>query len=1024
MEKGCLMVRAFAATVYVAWGLAGSGRAGEAGATALRATILRIADRWVEGWMDKEWDEGKGAFKFAHGPYSDAFKHHYVAAVLLRTPESKLHGNEPLARRVVSDLLFHSRVFVEQCRDKGLRGYWTLNGASAKGVPVGSGSWASRCYIRACQLLDGRMAPEQQRAWREGARWLIAALTVDWKETLGPWWSTNKIADHVAGAALWHQVSREPQAAEFLGRQFEWFWRAFPEDGCADKYHNYFAKTLYRLAPVLFVPEARRYHEPLQRRIRMWRSFVSPNGLYDAALHSEPNCDETWFGKLGPVVALLLLGAPLEPELALAARHIVEQRLADHQTERFWQKKFDPYFGGHWDSLGLILEAAPQWEEALRRAEAAAPGSFAQLRLFDYWQGLGRVAVKTEHYHASCYLHWAWTWDFAPLGGILHHLYTPGSFRFTERIQPTPRGVGGELRPEPARCWLDWDPHSDPETGGERTGMVVARSRGLTLSLPPSFPDEAIISGTAGGRLYGFTHCRYRLGDALEVRTSNVFLNDAIVVLNTIAALKDSAFDALYVQQSLANPGDLTAQAANGEAVAFEPDNVAPKASVPHAVSGPFELRSRDGTGALAVVPLANSFAKQELVDLALVRSPYGDFKRVPHRAEAWRGYLPATLKKGEVFVADFAYVPRHARDAAPSAIESVRTPDAHGVAVGGKPSVVIGQSLRAGEQAAWTLGDFRCTGQLFAAETPAGKVQKASLYGRSLAWQGQAVVSLSRQAAVTVLPEKAEGIVDAGVGTIEVRTPQKAWRLFCANHEFPRMACLTQKLDAGPGEPESSRLSDVEGACRRFAALPELIETAARQAELDMLRRSAAARGQKLASEPRSAPEATREVLASHEAADREGKPVAAVMVGDAAAAHLPPVVAGQERAPKNYLVSFAEERVREAVKGRAEALCRASLGRPDAEKLCEGVRATEATLLTRHFGLPIRWTREHIPGQPDFFWRPILVGEEKKGEQLAATDWEKALTRYVAPGDRIWLALARLDAAAKLVGDEGSQK
>lgn len=50
------------------------------GLAAVRTTILAIADRWVEGWMDKEWDEAKGTFKFPQGPYSDAFEHHYVAA--------------------------------------------------------------------------------------------------------------------------------------------------------------------------------------------------------------------------------------------------------------------------------------------------------------------------------------------------------------------------------------------------------------------------------------------------------------------------------------------------------------------------------------------------------------------------------------------------------------------------------------------------------------------------------------------------------------------------------------------------------------------------------------------------------------------------------------------------------------------------------------------------------------------------------------------------------------------------------
>ena len=278
----------------------------------IKATIIRIADHWVDTWIDSQWDEAKGIYMWRHGPYSDAFEHHYVAAVLINTPGSKYHGSETLSRRVTSDLVYHSRIFIEQFRDKGLRGYWALNGASDKGVPVGSGSWQSRSYLRACTLLDSRMKPEEQRAWREGAKWLVAALTADWTENYGPWWSTNKISDHVAFVALWLHLTKDPQARQFLDRQFDWYWAAFAPQGMADKYHNYFAKTLYRLAAILFAPEASRFHAPLLERARMFRSFVTDNGLFDAALHDEPNSEQSWHAKLGPVLALLLLASPQE----------------------------------------------------------------------------------------------------------------------------------------------------------------------------------------------------------------------------------------------------------------------------------------------------------------------------------------------------------------------------------------------------------------------------------------------------------------------------------------------------------------------------------------------------------------------------------------------------------------------------------------------------------------------------------------------------------------------------------------
>ncbi|MGB2820515.1 MAG: hypothetical protein WBF17_06005, partial [Phycisphaerae bacterium] len=719
--------------------------------TGVRTAILRIADRWVGSWVDKDWDEAKGIFSWRHGPYSDAFEHHYVAAVLLNMPDSKFHRDERLRKRVVSDLLHHSRVFVEQCRDKGLRGYWALNSASDRGIPVGSGSWQSRSYIRACQLLDGQMAPDQKQAWRDGAKWLIAALTVDWKETYGPWWSTNKIADHVAAVALWFQVSGDPKAKEFLDRQFKWFWRAFPEDGFADKYHNYFAKTMYRLAPVLFVPAANRYHGPLLERIRIWRSFITSNGFYDAALHDEPNCEEAWHSKLGPIVSLLLLASTSDPELASVARHIVAQRLADHQAEAFWQKKFDNYFGLHWGSLGLILESAPRWQDVLAAHGTKAPESFERMRFYDYWQGLGRVAVKTERYQASAYLHWAWTWDFAPLGGVLHRVSTPGVFHFVDRGMVA-RRLTETPRSETARGWLDWDPHQDPETGKGCTALVVARRGDRVDSLPPSFPDEGVATGLPAGRLHGMTHSRYRLGDALEVRTTNVFLNDSIVVLNTVTALEDATFDALYVQQSLANAGELTVRTAEGKAIAFVPDNVQPKPSESYQVDGPFDLRSRDGTGALGFVPLAHSFAKQEVRDIALIRSPYGDRKRVPHPVEAWRGYLPPAVKKGEVLLADFAYVPHEAREEFRPAFRILRTPQAHGVIVPGEPSVAAAQSVGSGGE--FTLGKFQCAGAAFAAESAGGQVRKLCLYGQSFSRGGRPVARLTRLAAVTVLPE------------------------------------------------------------------------------------------------------------------------------------------------------------------------------------------------------------------------------------------------------------------------------
>ena len=143
---------------------------------------------------------------------------------------------------------------------------------------------------------DVAMNPDQRQAWRKGARWLMISLSVDWKEDFGPWWSTNKVSDHVAAMAEWVHISQDPQAKEYLDRQFDWYWRAFASEGLADKYHNYFAKTLYRLAPVLLVPEGSRYHRPLLDRAKLWRSFITFNGMYDAGLHHEPNTPVSWQG--------------------------------------------------------------------------------------------------------------------------------------------------------------------------------------------------------------------------------------------------------------------------------------------------------------------------------------------------------------------------------------------------------------------------------------------------------------------------------------------------------------------------------------------------------------------------------------------------------------------------------------------------------------------------------------------------------------------------------------------------------
>jgi hypothetical protein len=1047
-----------AAVLVAACGATAGGEAPARPNADLKATIVSIADRWVAEWIDVEWNESAGIFKFKHGPYSDAFEHHYVAAVLIGTPESKYSGSDLLARRVVSDLLYHSKVFIEQCGDKsvggkGLRGYWTLNGASDQGVPVGSGSWQSRSYIRACQLLDSRMKRDEQKAWRDGARWLIAALTNDWKENYGPWWSTNKVSDHVAGVAAWAHVSGDPAAKAYLDRQADWYWRAFADEGLADKYHNYFAKTLYRLAPVLFEPEAAPYHRPLLDRVKMWRSFITDNGFYDAALHHEPNGEESWHSKLGPVMALLLLGSRDDPPLAVVARSIAQERLADWRSDTFMKREFDFYFGLHWGSLGLMIETAPQWQQALAEADRKGPARLADMRFFDYWQGLGRVAVKTPAYQASCYLHWAYTWDFARLGGILHRLTTPGTYRFPDRVATGGGRVSETLRTDTARCWLDWDPHREPETGQERTALVVAKIGGQTLSMPPNFPELAQVTGTPCGRLYGVTHCDYRLGDVLEVRTSNVFLDDAVVVLNAITALKDAEFEALYVQQSLANPGDLVAVTADGRKIEFAAENVRPQTSVSHPVKGLIDLRSKDGTGVLGFLPLANSFARQELVDVALWTKPVGDPGRIPHRVEAWRGHLPTKMKKGETFVADFAYVPHAGDNEFKSAIQIVQSEAAHGFVAGRERDVVGGQAISSGAQRV-SIGDFRLNGDLFAAEMSGDKVRKFSLIGSSLEWRGAPVASLSRPAAVTLVPETGDVIFDASTGPLKVEASGKTWNVFSANHEFPRMACIKQSLKesaaAAVGAGPTAPVADVKKACADFGELPQWIDVAVRLAELDMLCRSAEVRGGKVEKArdlllkvkealkardkektERLAAEAAKEILALHATADKAGKPVAAVSMQDPEAVLAQQATQGSEKMPVAYLISFAEEKGRAAIMRRAVALYRspASAGAA-AERL---IPCAESKLLKDYYGLPIRWTREHIPGQPDFFWRPLAAAGEDLGsgtrpEERRAdaggpvappTAWEKTLTKYIHPTNRVTLALARLEAANALIGE-----
>jgi hypothetical protein len=401
-------------------------------------------------------------------------------------------------------------------------------------------------------------------------------------------------------------------------------------------------------------------------------------------------------------------------------------------------------------------------------------------------------------------------------------------------------------------------------------------------------------------------------------------------------------------------------------------------------------------------------------------------------------------VKKGQVFLADFAYVPRGGKAAGVPALQTVRSDRVHGVVVLGEPSVVIGQLIGddAGATGEFAVGEFQCTGQLFAGELAGGKARKACLLGRTLSLKGEPVVQLSRAAAVTVLPGQGQGIADAGIGPLTIVLDGKTFSLFSTDHEYPRMACISQKIGAGAAAapPAGEKIADVPAACRRFASLPQRIDLAARLVEAELLRQGASARLGQADKEPdvlnrarqalqagsieQAEPliaEAGKQALALHAQADQAGKPVVAFVTRAAAAELLPPVVAAQDRYAANYLVSFAEEQTRDAVQQRAQLLCRAAMGRPEAEKLCADVRGAEARLLEHYFGLPICWTRQHIPGQPVFFWRPIMLeaGSKAAGRQELLTDREKTLAKYVAGGDRNWLALRRIRAAEALVGE-----
>jgi len=1029
-----------------------------------KENTVGIADKWTSSWRDNLWDEQKGIYKLAQGPYGDAFEWHYVGAVLINTEESKYYHDSLLIERLKRDILYHSELYINNCRDKKVWGYWQLNGTPE----LGGGSWQPCSFIRACRLLDNWMTTEEKAIWREGAEALIIALTRDFQEIMGPWWSTNKIAAHIAAVGESLRISNDSRAKAYLDEQFDWFWKAFPHEGLADKYLNYFAKTLYRLAPIVLVDVRLRlgvnqvadkdglseWKAAFMNKVFMLRGLISPQGLYDFAGHDEP-LEGGQMGKLGAVVAIFLLASPEHPQLAVLANHIVQQRFSRYDEDIFMDKSFIPLFGAHQGTLGLIIESTPIWEPVLSKSELR----YEDLRFFDYWEGLGLVAVKTANYHTSTYLRYGHSWPWAhQFGGVLFRLNTPGDF--------------SEKR-EAGRAWLDWSIHADPETGGQRNSLVVAtkrcrQSRHLfgeeKFSEPPFYPVQSLISGVPGDRLYGFTHSCYDLEDKLQVVTNNLFLDDMVIVFNNIKTLTGEAFDKFYVTSEFSDPGDLFCLTSEGNIINFSHGNrKTPEGAEEYPVSGWFVLQAENGSGALGFMPLANSYEEMKLVDFV----PMGK----AHRVEAWRGYLPRKNRAETTIIADHAFIPHQSGVSFDKLAENLKVidkPQGHGVHVAGEASVTAAQITDSG-----TFGDFEVKGVFFAAEVKGGVFRKLSLLGEEVRYKGKRILQLSRPAAVTVVwnEGKIQGCVDSGVGPIDITiraempSPQVSFagrvlssikvkdtnyislRLMSENHDYPKKASLKQQFTI-TDQPEGATIGEERGHfpkemqfyCDEFSLLPALFEHRVKAMEIDFLIRALEARLSisdaaateeihQFASEAKRWLSAVEDTISKRDfkASGQELMEVElSVIKGHQKMAELSEELVGSPESrdfnrpfSRNYIISFGEEEARNALKKLAKALI---LSAKDEEGRNSPVRATESELLTHYIGIPIHWTRGHVPEQAEFLWRPFGT------EMLEAPpmDWEltpleNALLTYLTDREKNLLCYERPKLVTEIL--EGQQ-
>jgi len=460
--------------------------------------------RYEQGWWPKVINRGKFI---------------YAAAVCLTEPQSKLYQNGELLRKVKSTMLWHAKDIIEADEVKHYRGAW--GGMTEIDGPRDGWGWAVQNWWQATWLLIPYFSDGEKdilnNAWDSWYR----ICSDEGKEYYGAWLSTNKFSATPNILFCYTKKRNSPQMKDYQEKVLKWYWQAWPEEGMVDKKMWYYLHTLTSVPDAMLVSEE--WTAKALPKIEMLRSLIAPGGylVWESAGRPE---DLRWggFSEAGTLAKLFLIGAQEKPYLACLAQRIIEEKFplmppppVDGAVNTF-------LLNHSYDCPeAFIVQMASLWEPVLKKTEI----EYEDLKFFDYWRGLGNLAVKTKNYHALCFPHFGHCFEKQFYGAGLYALSTAGSYyrTWTDYLS---EHLKINFPPAKSKPWLFYRDPTEPKSGDFGYNVkridyqLNAYKDGVNIGRPPDYPEQTWVAGIPRGTLYGGVSCKYQAAN-MEVRTTN-----------------------------------------------------------------------------------------------------------------------------------------------------------------------------------------------------------------------------------------------------------------------------------------------------------------------------------------------------------------------------------------------------------------------------------------------------------------------------------------------------------------------